>query len=246
MFMGSECNLRRPPTTTLYHRIPHNFANFDIKVRFSETPDSLSPARLVRVPGWRPIQAGSASHPPLLTPPPPKGGGVNPSFLDGKVQALILPLSLLGCEKLRAAVETCTQPSCERCSVPSSHTCSLCPGRSTGGLQHRAPPTSLRVHRSEDVHFIGQQPARSKLRSAAFHLPASIFQSAEIHEQGHHQGGCGRFQEDSESHAHARARTHVHTLFWWLHQPSRFFCFCFDRIPSSCGCNKFCLCPRSR
>ena len=32
MFMGGECVIRRPPSTTLYHRIPHNFASFDIKV----------------------------------------------------------------------------------------------------------------------------------------------------------------------------------------------------------------------
>lgn len=32
MFMGSVCNIKRPQSTTLYHRVPHNFANFDIKV----------------------------------------------------------------------------------------------------------------------------------------------------------------------------------------------------------------------
>lgn len=32
MFMGAECIIRRPPTTTLYHRIPQNFGSFDIKV----------------------------------------------------------------------------------------------------------------------------------------------------------------------------------------------------------------------
>lgn len=32
MFMGGSCVIRRPPTTLLYHRIPHNFQSFDIKV----------------------------------------------------------------------------------------------------------------------------------------------------------------------------------------------------------------------
>ncbi|XP_024918549.1 complement component C6 [Cynoglossus semilaevis] len=32
MFMGGECLIKRPPTTLQYHRVPHNFENFDIKV----------------------------------------------------------------------------------------------------------------------------------------------------------------------------------------------------------------------
>uniref|UniRef100_A0AAQ4PMH9 Complement component 6, duplicate 2 n=1 Tax=Gasterosteus aculeatus aculeatus TaxID=481459 RepID=A0AAQ4PMH9_GASAC len=32
MFMGGSCIIRRPPSTLLYHRIPHNFESFDIKV----------------------------------------------------------------------------------------------------------------------------------------------------------------------------------------------------------------------
>ncbi|XP_068430290.1 complement component C6 [Clinocottus analis] len=32
MFMGGSCIIRRPPTTLLYHRIPHNFKTFEIKV----------------------------------------------------------------------------------------------------------------------------------------------------------------------------------------------------------------------
>nr|AXB74598.1 complement component 6 [Planiliza haematocheilus] len=32
MFMGGTCNIRRPQSTTLYHRVPHNFEKFDIKV----------------------------------------------------------------------------------------------------------------------------------------------------------------------------------------------------------------------
>ncbi|KAM9322392.1 complement component C6 [Pholidichthys leucotaenia] len=32
MFMGGECILERPKTTTLLHRVPHNFASFKIKV----------------------------------------------------------------------------------------------------------------------------------------------------------------------------------------------------------------------
>lgn len=31
-FMGGSCIIRRPPSTLLYHRIPHNFESFDIKV----------------------------------------------------------------------------------------------------------------------------------------------------------------------------------------------------------------------
>lgn len=34
MFMGEVCNIRRPRNTTLIHRIPYNFENFDIKVAF--------------------------------------------------------------------------------------------------------------------------------------------------------------------------------------------------------------------
>uniref|UniRef100_A0A674NEW6 Complement component 6, duplicate 1 n=2 Tax=Takifugu rubripes TaxID=31033 RepID=A0A674NEW6_TAKRU len=45
MFMGAVCNIKRPQSTTLYHRIPHNFANFDIKVGvvedFSTEPQPL-------------------------------------------------------------------------------------------------------------------------------------------------------------------------------------------------------------
>lgn len=32
MFMGGSCNIKRPPTTLLYHRVPYNFEIFDIKV----------------------------------------------------------------------------------------------------------------------------------------------------------------------------------------------------------------------
>ncbi|XP_027134418.1 complement component C6 [Larimichthys crocea] len=32
MFMGEYCNLKRPPNTLLYHRVPHNFESFHIKV----------------------------------------------------------------------------------------------------------------------------------------------------------------------------------------------------------------------
>ncbi|XP_029300184.1 complement component C6 [Cottoperca gobio] len=32
MFMGGSCIIRRPRTTQLYHRIPHNFESFEIKV----------------------------------------------------------------------------------------------------------------------------------------------------------------------------------------------------------------------
>ncbi|XP_057674285.1 complement component C6 isoform X1 [Corythoichthys intestinalis] len=45
MFMGGSCIIRRPPSTLLYHRIPHNFENFDIKVGviedFSTDPQPL-------------------------------------------------------------------------------------------------------------------------------------------------------------------------------------------------------------
>ncbi|XP_044030054.1 complement component C6 isoform X1 [Siniperca chuatsi] len=45
MFMGGSCNIRRPPTTLLYHRVPHNFESFDIKVGvvedFSTEPQPL-------------------------------------------------------------------------------------------------------------------------------------------------------------------------------------------------------------
>ena len=34
MFMGGSCIIRRPPTILLYHRVPHNFEKFDIKVVF--------------------------------------------------------------------------------------------------------------------------------------------------------------------------------------------------------------------
>lgn len=32
MFMGEECNIKRPQSTLLYHRVPHNFETFEIKV----------------------------------------------------------------------------------------------------------------------------------------------------------------------------------------------------------------------
>lgn len=45
MFMGGSCNIRRPRSTLLYHRIPHNFESFDIKVGvledFSTEPHQL-------------------------------------------------------------------------------------------------------------------------------------------------------------------------------------------------------------
>ncbi|XP_061590499.1 complement component C6 isoform X1 [Cololabis saira] len=45
MFMGGSCIIRRPPTTLLYHRIPHNFETFEIKVGevedFSTEPQPL-------------------------------------------------------------------------------------------------------------------------------------------------------------------------------------------------------------
>nr|AIN76757.1 complement component 6 [Oplegnathus fasciatus] len=45
MFMGGICNLKRPRSTLLYHRIPHNFESFNIKVGvvedFSTEPRSL-------------------------------------------------------------------------------------------------------------------------------------------------------------------------------------------------------------
>lgn len=34
MFMGEVCTIKRPESTLLYHRIPHNFESFDIKVAF--------------------------------------------------------------------------------------------------------------------------------------------------------------------------------------------------------------------
>lgn len=34
MFMGEVCTIKRPESTLLYHRIPHNFESFDIKVVF--------------------------------------------------------------------------------------------------------------------------------------------------------------------------------------------------------------------
>nr|XP_061836788.1 complement component C6-like [Nerophis lumbriciformis] len=36
MFMGENCIIRRPQSTLLYHRIPHNFESFDIKVGMLE------------------------------------------------------------------------------------------------------------------------------------------------------------------------------------------------------------------
>nr|XP_057920643.1 complement component C6 isoform X1 [Doryrhamphus excisus] len=45
MFMGGTCIIRRPQSTLLYHRIPHNFESFDIKVGilgdFSTDPEPL-------------------------------------------------------------------------------------------------------------------------------------------------------------------------------------------------------------
>ncbi|XP_070780240.1 complement component C6 [Enoplosus armatus] len=45
MFMGGSCILRRPATTLLYHRVPHNFESFDVKVGvvedFSTEPQEL-------------------------------------------------------------------------------------------------------------------------------------------------------------------------------------------------------------
>lgn len=45
MFMGGVCNIKRPRSTLLYHRIPHNFESFDIKVGvvedFSTEPQEL-------------------------------------------------------------------------------------------------------------------------------------------------------------------------------------------------------------
>ncbi|XP_037609126.1 complement component C6 [Sebastes umbrosus] len=49
MFMGGSCIIRRPPTTQLYHRIPHNFQSFDIKV--GEVQDfSIDPQPLLTEP----------------------------------------------------------------------------------------------------------------------------------------------------------------------------------------------------
>ncbi|XP_019739061.1 complement component C6 isoform X1 [Hippocampus comes] len=36
MFMGGSCIIRRPPSTLLYHRIPHNFESFDIQAGVME------------------------------------------------------------------------------------------------------------------------------------------------------------------------------------------------------------------
>ncbi|XP_076613704.1 complement component C6 [Chaetodon auriga] len=45
MFMGGSCNIKRPQSTLLYHRVPHNFESFDIKVGvledFSTEPQPL-------------------------------------------------------------------------------------------------------------------------------------------------------------------------------------------------------------
>ncbi|KAK5900513.1 hypothetical protein CgunFtcFv8_025470 [Champsocephalus gunnari] len=45
MFMGGSCIIKRPPNITLYHRIPHNFERFEIKVGqledFSNAPEKL-------------------------------------------------------------------------------------------------------------------------------------------------------------------------------------------------------------
>ncbi|XP_026195643.1 complement component C6 [Anabas testudineus] len=45
MFMGGSCNIKRPQSTLIYHRVPYNFENFDIKVGvledFSIEPQTL-------------------------------------------------------------------------------------------------------------------------------------------------------------------------------------------------------------
>ncbi|XP_012732976.2 complement component C6 [Fundulus heteroclitus] len=45
MFMGGSCIIKRPQSTTLYHRVPHNFKTFEIKVGvvedFSTDPQPL-------------------------------------------------------------------------------------------------------------------------------------------------------------------------------------------------------------
>ncbi|XP_050928728.1 complement component C6 isoform X2 [Lates calcarifer] len=45
MFMGGSCIIRRPPTTLLYHRVPHNFESFEIKAGqvedFSTDPQTV-------------------------------------------------------------------------------------------------------------------------------------------------------------------------------------------------------------
>ncbi|CAJ1070867.1 complement component C6 [Xyrichtys novacula] len=45
MFMGGSCTIRRPPSTLLYHRVPHNFESLDIKAAviedFSTEPKPL-------------------------------------------------------------------------------------------------------------------------------------------------------------------------------------------------------------
>uniref|UniRef100_A0A7N6AT02 Complement component 6 n=1 Tax=Anabas testudineus TaxID=64144 RepID=A0A7N6AT02_ANATE len=40
MFMGGSCNIKRPQSTLIYHRVPYNFENFDIKVILSRFFDS--------------------------------------------------------------------------------------------------------------------------------------------------------------------------------------------------------------
>lgn len=45
MFMGGTCDIKRPQNTMLYHRVPHNFASFDIKAAvvedFNTEPQTL-------------------------------------------------------------------------------------------------------------------------------------------------------------------------------------------------------------
>lgn len=42
MFMGGICNIKRPLNTQLYHRVPHNFETFNIKVVLLLVPDLSS------------------------------------------------------------------------------------------------------------------------------------------------------------------------------------------------------------
>lgn len=52
MFMGGSCVIRRPPTTLLYHRIPHNFESFDIKV--GDLEDFNTEPKPLHTENWRP------------------------------------------------------------------------------------------------------------------------------------------------------------------------------------------------
>ncbi|XP_014857357.1 PREDICTED: complement component C6 [Poecilia mexicana] len=49
MFMGGSCIIRRPQSTLLYHRVPHNFKTFDIKVGVLED-FSIDPQPVVSEP----------------------------------------------------------------------------------------------------------------------------------------------------------------------------------------------------